>query len=132
MHRLIGLRVEKTPPCHRHRSEARFFFSEKQVACNATRSLEVPTKYSAISKCTSLGSRRSPRNLERAWAMFRSGMVGASFQKMGIKTLAFSILPKKTTIFTSFGHHLSGIWRFNLRFFITAHLPVSPRRSVII
>ena len=57
---------------------------------------------------------------------------GANFRKMAIRTLVSSISRKRTKIFTSSGHHLSVIWLFKLRSFTMAHLPVSPKRCVII
>jgi len=65
-------------------------------------------------------------------AMFLSEMLGAIFRKMAIRTLVSSILRKRTKIFTSSGHHLSGIWLFSLRSFTAAHLPVCRKRCVII
>src|SRR5262245_55784913 len=106
MHRLIGSLVEKTPPCRTLKNEALFFFSERLVVCNAMRWREVPTNDSVISKCTWPGFRRSHRDLERAWAMFLSATLGVSFRKMAIRTLASSISPKRTEIFTNFGRHL--------------------------
>src|SRR5882757_7350514 len=132
MHLLIGLLVEKTRPCRLLRNEVLSSFSEKRVACNAMRSRDAPTKYSVISKCTWPGFHRSRQDLERAWAMFLSEMLGAIFRKMAIRTLVSSILRKRTKIFTSSGHHLSGIWLFSLRSFTAAHLPVCRKRCVII
>src|SRR6476620_2346447 len=132
MHRLIGLLAEKTRPCRLLRNEALFSFSERRVVSNAMRSRDVQTKYSAISKCTWPGFRRSHRDLERAWAMFLSATAGANFRRMAIRILVSLISPKRTEILTSSERRLYGIWLFNLRSFTMARLPVSPKRCVII
>jgi hypothetical protein len=54
------------------------------------------------------------------------------FSEDGNQVLVSSISRKRTEILASSGRHLCVIWVFNLRFFTMAHLPVSPRRSVII
>ena len=64
--------------------------------------------------------------------MFLSATAGANFRKMAIRILVSSISRKRTKTFISSGHHLSVIWLFNLRSFTMAHLPVSPKRCVII
>ena len=61
--------------------------------------------------------------------MFLSATAGANFRKMEIRILVSSILRKRTEILTSSGRHLCVIWRFNLRSFTMARLPVSPKRS---